>query len=53
MEQAAVTSYYEAMQEVMDEDDLEETMEVHTAFSECTNVGAGLSGGFGNTRDFV
>ena len=48
---AAVTNYYEMLQDIMDADELEEAMEVHTAFSEAANVGAGLGGGFKNMQE--
>ena len=48
---ASVTNYYKTLQDIMDKDELEEAMEVHTAYSEVANVGAGLGGGFKNTEE--
>ena len=48
---AAVTNYYEALQQVIDKDELEAVLNVHAVFSEFAKVGAGLGGGFENTKE--
>ena len=44
-------SYYEALQDAIDEDELEVSLEVLNTFAEYANVGAGLGGGFENTKE--
>ena len=48
---ALVTNYYEALQDAIDEDELEVSLEVLNTFAEYANVGAGLGGGFENTKE--
>lgn len=47
----AVNNYYDALREIVDDDDLENVFENHIRYSEYGNVGAALGGGFENTKE--